>query len=107
MKNEKEKIDFKKWEDKYMNVPVVDIYKELSKKSIEIIKKLGIEIEKKIYTENEFEVLEMKLSEYYEYEGIAKEEQTYIKSLEGTGVTNKEVGEVLEEINRIQCEHNF
>lgn len=107
MKNEKEKIDFKKWEDKYMNVPVVDIYKELSKKSIEIIKKLGIEIEKKIYTENEFEVLEMKLSEYYEYEGIAKEEQTYIKSLEGTDVTNNEVREVLEEINKIQCEHNF
>lgn len=94
-------------QEKYHNLPVVDVMKELSKESIEIIKKLGIKVEEKIYTEYEFDLLEMDISEYYTFEGMTEEELSYIKSLEGTGVTNNDVEKVLHEIYEISRKHNF
>lgn len=94
-----------RFQEKYHNVPVVDIKKELSQKSIDIIKKLGIEIEEKIYTEYEFDVLDGKIFDYYEYEGI--EDKSYLKSLDGTGVTQKEVADVENEMFQIFKAHNF
>ncbi len=94
-------------QEKYHNLPVVNIMKELSDEALEIIKKLGIKIEEKIYTEYEFDVLEMKISDYYIYEGMTKEELSYIKSLDGTGLNNNDIEKVLHEIYEISEKHNF
>lgn len=93
--------------EKYHNLPVVDLKNELSSESIEIIKKLGIKVEEKIYTEYEFDVLEMEISNYYIYDGMTEEELSYIKSLDGTGITNNDVEKVLHEIYEISSKHNF
>lgn len=94
-------------EEKYHNVPVVDVMKELSQESIEIIRKLGIEIEDKIYTEYEFDLLEGEVFDYYIYEEMPEEEKIYVKSLEGTGLTNEDVKKVIREMYAISDNHNF
>ena len=98
-------IKIEKMQEKYRKVPIIDIMKELSNKSIEVIKKLGIKLENKVYTEYEFDILEREVSDYYEYEEM--EDKSYLKSLEGTGVSQEEVTEVIHEIYRISSEHNF
>ena len=100
-------IEFGRWKEKYYNLPVVDVMHELSEKTIEVIKKLGIELKEKVYTEYEFDVLEMNISDYYIFEGMTEEELSYIKSLEGTGLTNNDIEEALHEIYKISKEHNF
>ena len=93
--------------EKYHNLPVVNLMKELSNESIEIIKKLGIKVEEKIYSEYEFDVLEMEVSDYYIFDEMTEEELSYIKSLDGTGVTNDDIEKVLHEIYEISSKHNF
>lgn len=94
-------------QEKYHNVPVVDIMHELSQESIEIIRKLGIEIEDKIYTEYEFDVLDMKVAEYYIYEDMTEEDKKYIKSLDGTGLTQEDIQKVEHELFEIWSSHDF
>lgn len=96
-----------KMQEKYHNEPVVAVMKELKQQSIEIIKKLGIKIEDKIYTEYEFDMLEGEVFDFYVYEGMAEEEKSYVKSLEGTGVTEEEVAQVVHELYEISENHNF
>lgn len=100
-------IESKRRQKKYHNIPVVDVMNELSSDAIMIIEKLGIELENTIYTEYEFDTLEMQISDYYTYDGMSEEDMTYIKSLDGTGVTNEDVRKVLHEIYKISKEHNF
>ena len=100
-------IETGKWLEKYHNIPVVDVLNELTDQSIEIIKKLGIELKNKIYTEYEFDILEGEISDYYIYEGITEKELSCVKSLDGTGVSNKEVEETLKEVDKIVEKHNF
>lgn len=92
---------------KYHDLPVVDVMHEVSQESIEIIRKLGIEVEDKIYTEYEFDVLDMKVSDYYIYEGMTEDEKKYIKSLDGTGVTQEDVTKVEHELFEVWKKHDF
>ncbi len=94
-------------QEQYHNIPVVDIMKELSNKSIEIIRKLCIKLENKVYTEYEFDILEGEVSDYYIYEGMTEEEKSVVKSLNGTGVAQEEVTEVLNEMYKISEKHGF
>ncbi len=100
-------IKIGKMQEKYHNEPVVEIMKELKPQSIEIIKKLGIDIEDKIYTEYEFDMLEGKIFEFYIYDGMTEEDKSHVKSLEGTGVSQEEVNAVIQEIYSISENHNF
>jgi len=96
-----------KMQEKYHNEPVIDIMKELKPETIEIIRKLGIKIEDKIYTEYEFDILEGEVFEFYIYEGMSEEDKSHVKSLEGTGVSQEEVNAVIHEIYSISENHNF
>lgn len=80
---------------------------ELTQNSINIINKLGIQLENKIYTEYEFDILEMKIRDYYIYEDMPENEMFYVKSLKGTGITNNDLKDVLYEISEISFNHNF
>lgn len=100
-------IKIGRMQEKYHNEPVVDVMKELSQTSIEIIRKLGIEVEDKIYTEGEFDDLEGKVFEYYIYEEMTEEDKSYVKSLKGTCVTNEDVDKVIREMYEISKKHNF
>lgn len=58
--------DIKKWRNRYENYKFIDIYSYLSKENIQDLRLLEIIIENKLYTELEFEVIEMELERYYE-----------------------------------------
>ena len=60
-------IEFEKWKKKYYGEKIVDFSKFLKKHDIEVLKKLGIEIDlTKVYTEYEYDLLDMELIAYYE-----------------------------------------
>ena len=108
--NEKTKDDFyEKWKEKYYNKKYIEIEKYLTEFDFDILTKLGIRAEKKIYTEHKFEVLNMNLLEYYDdpEEDLSEEEKQYQKSLEGTNVSRVDYNKVLNKINEINRIYNL
>ena len=74
-------FDFDSWYEKYSTKELIDLSKYLSKSDISLIKKLDIKIKNKIYTEQEFEVLNMDLLSYYIAEDMEEEEKKESKPL--------------------------
>lgn len=93
--------------EKYYNIPVVDVMKELSNEVIEIIKKLGIKLENKICTEYEFDIIEGQVFDYYIFEGMTEDEKAEVKSLDGTGISQEDVAKAMYEIDAISEKHHF
>ena len=92
---------------KISNDEVVDLKKYFTQEDFEIIKKLGIEILDKVYTEREFEVLDGEYILYYYEDDMTDEEKADTKSLEGTGVSREEYNTLLKKFEKINLEHNF
>lgn len=95
--------EYKEWDEKYHNLEVIDVKKHLSSKDIKILKKLGIKVKNKIYTEYEFECLTMDLLAYYDDPemDLSEEEKEFQKSLDGTNVSREEYNEVLNKVQKI------
>lgn len=95
--------EYKEWDEKYHNLEVIDVKKHLSSKDIKILKKLGIKVKNKIYTEYEFECLTMDLLAYYDDPemDLSEEEKKFQKSLDGTNVSREEYNEVLNKVQKI------
>ena len=106
-KNFEPSQEYKEWYEKYCNDEVVDLKKYFTQEDFEIIKKLGIEILDKIYTEREFEVLDGEYISYYYEDEMTDEEKAETKSLEGTGVSREEYNTLLKKFEKINFEHNF
>lgn len=68
---------------------------------------MGIEIKDKIYTEYEFELLDMDLIVYYKSDEMDEEDLKMSKSLDGTGVTRKEYNELINKIHNLNILYNF
>ncbi len=60
-----EKVEYENWRQKYFNKELVDFSKYLDKEDIQILEKLGIEIENRMYTEYDFDMIEQNLLKYY------------------------------------------
>lgn len=95
--------EYKEWDEKYHNLELIDVRKHLSSKDIKILKKLGIKVKNKIYTEYEFECLTMELLAYYDDPemDLSEEEKEFQKSLDGTNVTREEYNEVLNKVQKV------
>ena len=95
--------EYKEWDEKYHNLEVIDVKKHLSSKDIKILKKLGIKVKNKIYTEYEIECLTMDLLAYYDDPemDLSEEEKEFQKSLDGTNVSREEYNEVLNKVQKI------
>lgn len=91
-------MDYNKWDYEYHNKQIIDIKKELTDSQLEIIRKLGIEIKDKIYTEYEYECLKLKLLEYMESEDG---EEYPTKSLDGTNVSKEEFNSLIKRVDEI------
>lgn len=60
-------IEFEKWKNKYYGEKIVDFSNFFKKSDIEILEKLEIKVDlTKIYTEYEYDLLDMELISYYE-----------------------------------------
>lgn len=73
----------------------------------EVAKKLGITIENKIYTEYELEIVYMKVLNYYKNDEMDKEDLELSKSLDGTGVSQKEYDDLLGKIEKLNNHYNL
>ena len=74
----------------YYNIPKIDVYAIFNEAqniwAIKILKTLGIELKKELYTEYEFDCLRVDVAEYYENEknlpfGITKENYKKIRNI--------------------------
>lgn len=101
-----EVFDFDKWYEKYSTNEIVDLKKYLSQEDFDLIKKLNIEIKDKVYTEQEFEYLDMDLLAYYIAEDMDEEELEESKPLP-ENVSREEYNTLLEKISKISNEYNF
>ena len=104
IKNSKE---YENWSETYHNKEVVDLKKHFTEKDLETLKKLGIKILDKIYTEYEFELLNMLVIKYYKDDDLSKEELELCSDLEPTGVSQEELEKLIEKINKINLIYNF
>ena len=97
-------FDFDSWYDKYSTEEIVDIKKFLNRDDINLLKKLNIKIKNKIYTEQEFEILNMDLLSYYISDETEEEELKMSKNLP-KDVSRKEYNKLLEKINKISRDY--
>lgn len=74
-------MDYKGWLEKYRTKKILDLKKLLTDDEIELLKKLGLEIEDKIYTEQEFDLIDDELCSYYREDGYTEEELAVTKDL--------------------------
>ena len=99
-------FDFDVWYEKYSTLEIVDLKKHLSKEDFDLLKRLNIEIKDKVYTEQEFEILDMELLGYYIDEDMDEEELKESKPLP-EGITREEYNKLLEKLSSISSEYNF
>lgn len=95
------------WQDMYMHKELVDLKKYFSQDEFEQFKKLGIEIKDKLYTEYEMEVLTGYLYDYYSTDDMTAEEKSFVKSLEGTGISKEQIDSLLAKIEQINDDFEF
>lgn len=99
-------FDFDSWYEKYSTVEIVDLKKHLTKEDFDLIEKLNVKIKDKIYTEQEFEILDMDLIAYYIDEDMNEEELKEAKPLPKE-VSRAEYNALLEKLSKISDEYNF
>ena len=99
-------FDFDSWYEKYSTLEIVDLKKHLTKEDFDLLEKLNIKIKDKIYTEQEFEILDMDLIAYYIDEDMDEEELKQAKKLPD-GVSREEYNALLEKMSKLSCEYNF
>lgn len=95
------------WHEKYLNKGVINIMKYLDSNDIEILKKLGIEIENKLYSCHNFDVIDGELILYYINDDMTEEEMKESKTLESTDVTRSEYNWVLKKFENMQNEIKY
>lgn len=91
---------YEDWKEKYYNEEVVDLKEFFSQKDFDIIKKLGVEVLEKKYTESEFEKLYSNILNFYE-------EDNKNKKLEAIDVTKEEYDELLNKFEQINLKYDF
>ena len=101
MKNSRKNSDFEKWQERYWNDKVIDINKYLTKKDCKVLKRLGITIENRIYTMQEYCAIKYEFYLYYEDEEYDEESKVLKKDLTGTGVTKKQYNNILNIFSKI------
>lgn len=99
------KFDYEKWYNEYCNKKFIDVYKYFNEYDIKILNRLNIIIEKKLYTEREFELMDMDLYTYYEYN--EKDEIIQSKLLEDKSVSLEEYKKVLDIFSKICIDYSL
>lgn len=107
IKKELEHKKYLKWNDEYHNKEIVELKKHFTDEELKIIEKLGVKIKEKIYTEYEFERLNMDLLAYYKDNDMSEEELKQVKNLEDTGVTREQYNNLMEKIETVNGIYHF
>ncbi len=98
-------LNYRIWYYLYSNKRIINIYKYFSKEDLNILSKLKITLENKLYTKKEFELMDMKLYEYYE----ADENDNIIENalLLEKSISKNEYEKILNIFNNIAKDYNL
>ena len=100
-------FNYNEWSNNYHNKKVIEISKYLDENDINILNRLGIKIEESLCSEYQYDIIKQQLYMYSiddEYEDdpeIQKELKNYQKSLENTGVSQEEVDNLIDKLEKI------
>lgn len=59
-------LNYRIWYYQYSNKKIINMYKYFNQEELNLLNKLGIALENKLYTKKEFELMDMHLYNYYE-----------------------------------------
>lgn len=88
---------YEKWKEKYHNKRFIDFSKYITEKEKQTLKKLNIKIEDKIYTEYEFDRIELDLYSYYGKR----------KKRESLGVSYREIKRLWDLVNQMSSDYDL
>ena len=89
---------YNEWNNKYHKLEYIDLKSLFDEDELNTLRKLGIEIKNKKYTEYEYEIIEMELGYYME---IDEEDPDVVKTLESTRKNIADKGVTQEEFNKL------
>ena len=98
---------YEQWRDKYFNKPVVDLKKHFTEEELEQLRKLGVVIKDKIYTEYEFELLDNQTIMFYKDDDMTPDELECCEDLDATGATREQLNALLKKISEINILYGF
>lgn len=102
-----EKLEYEKWRQRYFNKELVDFNKYLDKEDIQILEKLGIEIENRMYTEYDFDMIEQNLLKYYKnIEKLQNNDQKCTKIIINE-VTVEQYMNIVEKFSKISSDYKI
>ena len=94
------------WKERYENKEIVNIKNEFTINELELLQKLGVELIDKLYTEREFEILDMKVISYYYDDTMSDEEKAECIPLP-EGVSREEYNKLTDKIHEINLKYGF
>ena len=100
-------MDFDTWHERYKNKEIINIREHLDSNDIEILNKLGINIEDRLYTCYEFDIIDGELIKYYLSDDMDEDEKKESVPLDGTGVSREEYNWVLRKFEIMQTTINY
>lgn len=103
-------MEFEEWYEIYANKKIIDLNKELQDEDLKILSILNIKIKKEMYTQREYELLMAEVGAYYNKDEMSKlsdEDLQYVKSLEETGISEKEYRRICKKISDINNKYSI
>lgn len=94
-------MNYEEWHKEYMEKKIVNLKNELNEKDIEILSKLDIEVQDKIYTQYDFEIFMINVGAYDRDDTMSELDLEYTKDLNGTGVSRKEYKKIQGKVDKI------
>lgn len=99
-------FDFDKWREKYETKELVNIKEEFTENELALLEKLGVELLDKIYTEKDFELLDMDVIKYYYEDTMTDEEKEFCVPLP-ENVSREEYNKLVNKIHDINIKYGF
>ncbi len=100
-------LEYENWTQKYFNEKIVDFSKYLNKEDMQILEKLGIEIENRIYTEYEFDMIEQNLLKYYKSIEKLQNNDTKCTKMLINEITIEQYNNILQKFSKISLEYKI
>ena len=94
-------MNYEEWHKEYMEKKIINLKNELNAKDIEILSKLDIEVQDKIYTQYDFEIFMINVGAYDRDDTMSELDLEYTKDLNSTGVSRKEYKKIQDKVDRI------
>ena len=94
-------MNYEEWHKEYMEKKIINLKNELNEKDIEVLSKLDIEVQDKIYTQYDFEIFMINVGAYDRDDTMSELDLEYAKDLNSTGVSRKEYKKMQDKVDKI------